>query len=1200
MSKIINWLKYYRASLVDGNRGIKNAILSQAIQRDTDKLSFLTNTEIIEIWDDDKIFKYNFKPFKIPAEIDEEKDFENYSFDLDESNVNSKEEFSLTEVNKIEIAPFYITSIVEHGYKTADTKLHYPFWIPAYVDKSGNLYPPKEGELPLFIRNYLAPNPSDVPTISEMEVLDKKMSDRDFNTYNWSAYWNDCEHFFKEVTGKNFKDYQDTEYHQFTLSKLEESNTTRNILALYNELIFSKNADKQNYPLLKKVLEVKIEPKNHKLNGFDVFLNANHFGHMNGEFPLSTSQRVAFAQFTSKHNKQAFAINGPPGTGKTTILQSFIANIITQSVLEENPAPLMVGCSTNNQAITNILDSMQLEETKDLLSNRWLPDVNSFGLYLASSSKKNEASKKYQIATTNYLNDGFVRQLDDSSKIEEYEQYFMEKYIDYFSDIEYNSKTNSSSFSLIPSELLLKKIEHLKHKIKLFQNIAFKKFEIPFLLKKDGYDSFESLLNEIFETENEIKETKAKQNLLNQIKEQLYIRNKQIPFYIKWLPFKSFRTIRTNAYKLIAQSIIGEFSKDFKWYNFHLVVAHIESLLLKNNSLEIELVQILSDLNEFKEEIEQKNTVYQNFVSKWNVTYKDKWQNLIKKTGNEYDNLGILEDTAVKLDISYRNELFWLCVHYREWEYIQEIKTKDSENKERGKNSYSEKLRRLAKVTPLFISTFHTLPKFSTYYKYPEGNRFYKELFDLMIVDESGQVSPEVAVPSLTFAKKILAVGDVYQIEPVWNVTKGVDYVNADKYSIIKDEKDFETINDLGFTASNGNLMKLIKKATPFSFNHSNGEREKGAYLLEHRRCLDPIIEYSKDNVYKGSLKLMVGNEHHKNHDLPPLGYIHTEGSSEKHNGSSRKNVKEANAIVQWVINHKEKLETAYSKPLHEVFAIITPFSAQKVIIKQILRKYIDKNITDKLIVGTVHALQGAERPIILFSTVHDTKDKMLFFNYQGKFNMLNVALTRAKHSFIVIGNMAILNPKDSSPSGRLGAKLFSKESYELNDTFIYQSEIVYKPNTVNRIDTLEQHRKTLEKCFKIAQKELIIFSPFISIKAIEDDNVISLINEATNRGVKVTILTDKHLDKIRNKLKENSELGRKAITNTKANLIVVNGIHNKTICVDDNLIIEGSFNWLSATRDSNSPYFRNETSVIMQGNKVKEDIEKIRTSFKI
>ncbi|MFL0171634.1 AAA domain-containing protein, partial [Tenacibaculum maritimum] len=586
--------------------------------------------------------------------------------------------------------------------------------------------------------------------------------------------------------------------------------------------------------------------------------------------------------------------------------------------------------------------------------------------------------------------------------------------------------------------------------------------------------------------------------------------------------------------------------------------------------------------------------------SDWNKIYSKKWIRLIKNTGEEYDNLDVLEDTAVKLDISYRNELFWLCVHYREWEYIQELKTKNGESKERGEGTYVNKLRRLAKITPLFISTFHTLPKFSTYYKYPEGNKFYKELFDLMIVDESGQVSPEVAIPSITFAKKILAVGDVYQIEPVWNVTKGVDYVNADKHNIISNEKDFEVISDLGFTASNGNLMKLVKKSTPFSFNHNNGEIEKGAYLLEHRRCLDDIIEYSKDNVYKGSLKLMVGKEHNKEHDLPPLGYIHIDGSSEKHNGSSRKNVKEANVIVQWLINQKEKLEIAYEKPLDEIVAIVTPFSAQKIIIKQVLRRYFDKSISNKLIVGTVHALQGAERPIILFSTVHDVKDKMLFFNYQGKFNMLNVALTRAKHSFIVVGNMSILNPTEGSPSGRLGAKLFTKESYALNDTFIYESEILYKPNTINRVDTLDQHREILQKCFEIAQKELIIFSPFISIKAIEEDNVISLIKEVISRGVKVTILTDKYLDRVRNKLKENSELGRLALKATKANLIEVNGIHNKTICIDDKIIVEGSFNWLSAVRDKNSSYYRKETSVILQGGKVNEDIKKIKESFKI
>ncbi|WP_438710744.1 AAA domain-containing protein [Aquimarina muelleri] len=1193
MANILNWLKYYRASLIDGSRGEKNNIFPNPLQRDSSKLNSIIENEIAAIWDDQKIVKFNFKPFTVNTLLDDEVNEHESIGDIDIEVLEDTiiEDDGLTEINKIEIAPVSISTVIEHGYKTGDTKLHYPFWIPAYVSKTGKLYPPKEGETPLFIRNHLEPNPRDLPTIAQMEVLDEKLKNRDFNTTNWSSYWKDCEHFFKEVTGKHFKDYQEAEYYQFSICKSEESNTTRNIINLYNDLVFDKNAEKQKHPILEKVLEVSEESKNYDLSKVEIFLNSNHFGQMNGEFPLSLSQRVAFAQFTSKYNKKAFAINGPPGTGKTTILQSVIANAISLAVLKKENAPLMVGCSTNNQAITNILDSMELKDTSDSLFSRWLPNVNSFGLYLAASSKGVEASKKYQIATTNFLNDGFVRQLDDKAKITDYEDFFKLKFQAHF-----QVKVTDEDFDVL--DYLFKIIKNTKAKINKTSKIALRKFEITEILKNNGYQNYKELISKIETTKLAIHKNQEKYKELKGIQHRLSERNKSIPFYVKLLPIKKFREIRESAYKLIVQPFFQEFPDDFKWYRYSLINSEIEKLLFKTINEEEKLNQLFSKLSELKKDVDFRNEEYQKLKTNWLKNHKEKWEKLLKKTGKEYDNLEVLEDTAAKLDISYRNELFWCCVHYREWEYIQELKQTEAENKERGRSPYVAKLKRLAKVTPLFISTFHTLPKFSTYYKYPEGNRFYKELFDLMIVDEAGQVSPEVAAPSLTFTKKVLAVGDVYQIEPVWGVVKGVDYVNAEKYAIIKNEEDFETVDNLGFTASNGNLMKMIKKPTPFSFKHSNGESEKGAYLLEHRRCLNPIIEYSKDNVYKGSLKLMVGNKHNKKHDLPPLGYIHIDGSSEKHNGSSRKNIKEASAVIQWVINNKEKLETAYDKPLNEILAIITPFSAQKTILKQLLNKHLEKGITENLVIGTVHALQGAERPIILFSTVHDTKDKMLFFNYQGKFNMLNVALTRAKHSFIVIGNMAVLNPNDSSPSGRLGATLFSKEAYALSDTFVYQSEIVYQPNTINRIDTLEQHRKSLEKCFRIAQEELIIFSPFISIKAIENDNIIALINEAIKRGIKITILTDKHLDKVRNKLKENSELGRKAITATKASLIVVNGIHNKTICVDDKVIIEGSFNWLSATRDINSPYHRSETSVIIQGTRVKEDIERIKTVY--
>ncbi len=1189
MAKIINWLKYYRASLIDGSRGKKNNIFPTPLQRDNSALDYISENEMQVIWDDQKIVKFNFNPVPITNLIDNDfKKLENTPVEEDE----------LTEVNKIEIAPVSITTIVEHGYRTGDTKLHYPFWIPAYISKSGKLYPPKEGETPLFVRNYLEPNPMDLPTIALMDVIDKKLKNRDFNTANWSSYWKDCEHFFKEVSGKYFKDYQDAEYHQFRICKLEESNTTRNILNLYNDLVFDKDVKKQRYPILENVLEIEEESKNHSLSTAEIFLNPNHFGQMNGEFPLSLSQRIAFAQFTSKYNKKAFAINGPPGTGKTTILQSVIANTIVNAVLKKDNAPLIVGCSTNNQAITNILDSMKLKETSNTLSNRWLPKVNSFGLYLAASSKGKDASKDYQVATTNFLNNGFVKQLDDKAKIPDYEDVFKSKF-----QIHFQVQNIDVNFNIL--DYLTKVIKATKSQIDKVSKIALRKYEINEILKHNNYNNYEELVTKLEEIVASIQENQERQEQLKQVQTNLLERDKKIPFYAKILPFTKFKVIRENAYKLVIQPFYNEFPENFRWYKYGLINAEIEKLLFNIINKKQKLNHFLSELYELKKDIDFRNNEHEKFVTHWLDNYGTKWEDLIKNTKQEYNNLEVLEDTAAKLDISYRNELFWCCVHYREWEYIQELKQTESENKERGKNSYVAKLKRLAKVTPLFISTFHSLPKFSNYASKRKMTNYYSELFDLMIVDEAGQVSPEVAVPSLTFTKKILAVGDVYQIEPVWGVVKGIDYVNAEKYSVINNEEDFKSIDNLGFTASNGNLMKIIKKATPFSFTHSNGESEKGAYLLEHRRCLDPIIEYSKEHVYKGSLKLMVGSSHDKKHDFPPLGYINIDGSSEKHNGSSRKNIKEASAIIQWVLNNKVKLETAYNKPLSEILAIITPFSAQKIILKQLLNKHLDKSVTDNLITGTVHALQGAERPIIVFSTVHDTKDKMLFFDYQGKFNMLNVALTRAKHSFIVIGNMAVLNPKDSSPSGRLGATLFSKKIYALDDSFIYKSAIVYSESNnykITRIDTLKSHRSCLKKVFSVAKKEVIVFSPFISINAIQKDEIEKHIIASVHNDVKVSVITDKifDLDELTRQLKPYSAKGRKALENAGADLLIENSIHNKTICVDDSILIEGSFNWLAATRDHNSPYHKNNASVIIQGGKVKEEIERIKTNFKV
>ena len=39
---------------------------------------------------------------------------------------------------------------------------------------------------------------------------------------------------------------------------------------------------------------------------------------------------------------------------------------------------------------------------------------------------------------------------------------------------------------------------------------------------------------------------------------------------------------------------------------------------------------------------------------------------------------------------------------------------------------------------------------------------------DLLIVDEAGQISPEIGLPAFALAKKAVVVGDEQQIPPVW------------------------------------------------------------------------------------------------------------------------------------------------------------------------------------------------------------------------------------------------------------------------------------------------------------------------------------------------------------------------------------------------------------------------------------------------
>jgi superfamily I DNA and/or RNA helicase len=186
--------------------------------------------------------------------------------------------------------------------------------------------------------------------------------------------------------------------------------------------------------------------------------------------------------------------------------------------------------------------------------------------------------------------------------------------------------------------------------------------------------------------------------------------------------------------------------------------------------------------------------------------------------------------------------------------------------------------------------------------------------------------------------------------------------------------------------------------------------------LVEHRRCYDEIINYCNVLAYSGLLKPLKGKSNPDNL-FPPMYCIHVEGNSTT-SSTSRYNMNEVNAIVNWLKFNRQKIENKYGK-LELAVGIITPFVGQKNSLNYALKQAGFDTSIMKL--GTVHALQGAERPIIVFSMVYGPGDTgIMFFDRDNKPNMLNVAVSRAQDSFIVFANTAVLNKSAMSPSGIL------------------------------------------------------------------------------------------------------------------------------------------------------------------------------------
>jgi len=364
-------------------------------------------------------------------------------------------------------------------------------------------------------------------------------------------------------------------------------------------------------------------------------------------------------------------------------------------------------------------------------------------------------------------------------------------------------------------------------------------------------------------------------------------------------------------------------------------------------------------------------------------------------------------------------------------------------------------------------------------------------------------------------------------------------------------------------------------------------------FLREHRRCLNEIIAYCNDLCYQGVLQPL-RDKPATDTELPPFGYVQVDGRAETPPSGSRINRLEAITVAEWLATQREQLESTHGKPLEQIVGVVTPFKAQAKLIEQECQARDIKvgGGSAAMTVGTVHALQGAERPVVLFSAVYSRHDDGSFIDNDP--SILNVAVSRAKDSFLVFGDMDVI---DAAPRGTprhlLGRYLFSREENELLFTASISRpdllELCRKPRVIN---DAEEHDDCIKELLEHASSRLDIVSPWISYRRLDETGILTALQKATARGIAVTIYTDHRFNTANGDQPDTQKAARferccEALAEDKVTVKVVNQVHSKLVMVDDYVMCAGSYNWACAAR--HGPYRNMETSILYSGELVEE-----------
>lgn len=287
-----------------------------------------------------------------------------------------------------------------------------------------------------------------------------------------------------------------------------------------------------------------------------------------------------------------------------------------------------------------------------------------------------------------------------------------------------------------------------------------------------------------------------------------------------------------------------------------------------------------------------------------------------------------------------------------------------------------------AAISAAWSTLFFVVPVIST--TFASFSRLFSHIgqegLGWVLIDEAGQALPQAAAGAIWRAKRTVVVGDPMQLKPVITLSLPAQ---------IALQHHFKT--ETTWIPGRTSVQQLADRISPQGTYITAGEQSQwvGMPLRVHRRCEELEFKLSNAIAYGGLM--FFGTSERPPFRFPPSQWIHIATSSP--------------IDSHWVPEEGGFVHDLLSRLLKEgihrnsIF-VISPF---RTVVKH-LREQLKKT-HNGVNIGTIHTTQGKEADVIILVLGGNPQKPGAKKWVSQEPNLLNVAATRAKRRFYIVGN---------------------------------------------------------------------------------------------------------------------------------------------------------------------------------------------------